>query len=818
MALVSVPIDNLINGVSQQAQTQRLPSQCEIKENCLETVADGCSKRPPTNHIGVLDQDNLGDDENVFCECLDLGVNGRYQVTIADGTLRVFDLTDGSEKTVSYTAGIYGSYLDLVSPATLNQETFKLIEAGDYALLLNKSVNTGTMGLAEGSVNPGKIFLVHVREGGYGTTYRIDVTLGSTTYTASKTTSDTSLADIQTSNIAGDLKDGFSPLLPSTIACVQSDNGSVLSFTYTPPEGGPVYSTFRVQVSDTNNSSDMTVVSNTVQRFSDLPNVAPTEFDIVKVIGADASLTTPYYVSFHPDTTTQTFSKGTWVECADANGLHSNTLNAEKMPHQLVRNDDGTFTLSTADWGLRIAGDTERGSAPFPSFITGTGAFATGRPIDDIFVYKGRLGFISLDAVIFSRFDQYLELFPSTVTTLLDTGPIDFKVRAEHTPRLRHAIPYNGDLLLLADHDQFRIDGTQLLTPKTPSADRVTSFTVSSTVKPILIGNSVYFPFSHGTFSGLNEFFIDTVNGTSDAADVTAHVPKYIPGDLYVITASQSEDFLILGSKTDKSQLFVYKFYWSGDQKLQSSWSTWNCSDADDIILGARCYDTDLYLVIQRDAGGTHLEKLSLDLGAVDTGSTFCTRLDRKISSAGLAVSYSELTNLTTWTLPYAPPEEISMVVRVSSGSYALGQKLPVYAVDGFTVSCRDDLSALAVWFGVPYTQLIRPSHPYPRNAKDGSADTTGRLQLRQLHLRYEDCAYFRVETTPYLRDTMTKVFRSSTLGGEPALGSVALDSGKFSVFVQAKNDECVVDIINDSHFPSRFISMEWEAEHTKRN
>jgi hypothetical protein len=813
MPLVSVPIDNLINGVSQQAQTQRLPSQCEIKENSYETVAEGCEKRPPTVHLKVLDQLNLGHASNVSINWLDLGADGRYIVSIANGTMRVFDNADGTEKTLSYTPGTYGSYLTLVSPATINQETFKLVHVGDYALLLNSSVLTGTMDIAAGPQTTGDTFLVHVREGGYGTTYKIVVTLGSITYTASKTTSDTSLSDIRTTNIAADLRAGFSPALPSAVQCVRSSNESVLSFTYTPPDGGPVYSDFKVQVSDSNGSSDMTIVRDVVQRFSDLPTVVPTNFNIVKVIGENASLSNPYYVQFIPDTTTQSFGKGTWIECAAALGTHSNSLNAQKMPHKLVRNSDGTFTLSTAAWGDRTAGDPSRGSAPFPSFITGTGAFAAGRAIQDLFVYKGRLGFISRDAVIFSRFDQFLELFPATVVTLLDTGPIDFTVRAEHTPVLRSAIPYNGDLLLLADHDQFRVDGTQLLTPKTPSADRVTSFTVSPTVKPVLVGNSVYFPFSRGTFTGLNEFFIDTVNGTSDAADITAHVPQYIPGDLCIIAASHSHDFLVMGSKTDKSQLFVYKFYWSGDQKLQSSWSAWNCADADDTILGVKCYDTDIYLIIQRDAGGVHLEKISLDLGATDPGASFVTLLDRKISSAGLPVSYDVLNNLTTWTLPYKPSSDLRIAVRTSSGAYRLGQRILVASVSGFTVSCANDLSAIPLWFGVPFSQLIRLSHPYPRNPKDGTADTKGRFQLRRLSLRYEDTGYFRIEVTPDLRSTTTKVFNATTLGGDPELGSVPIDSGQFSVYVQSRNDRCTVDIVNDSHLPSRFVSAVWDGE-----
>ncbi len=46
--LISSSIPNLLNGVSQQADTVRLPNQFEIQENGLSDVVFGLGKRPPT--------------------------------------------------------------------------------------------------------------------------------------------------------------------------------------------------------------------------------------------------------------------------------------------------------------------------------------------------------------------------------------------------------------------------------------------------------------------------------------------------------------------------------------------------------------------------------------------------------------------------------------------------------------------------------------------------------------------------------------------------------------------------------------------------
>lgn len=823
--LVSVTIENLINGVSQQPDTQRLPSQCEIKENCYDVVVDGCGKRPASDHIKTLDATNLGHDSNVFTQIVDYGAAGKFLVTIAAGTLRVFDLDDGVEKTVAYTAGLYGSYLGLTSPATSYSKSMKLVKTGDYQLLLNRSIATSTLGYgAQASVPTGINYICFVRQGQYSTTYKLVVTLNSVTYTSTKTTSDSAIADVRTTQIATDLCANFSPSLPATVTAVR--NESTVQIKYLPPGGGPVYSDFKVVGSDSGGDDNMTLVQSTVQRFTDLPTVAPNPYHIVKVIGENASLSLPYYVQFVPDISTTTFGKGTWVETFGNSGTFANSFNTEVMPHKLVRETDGSFTLSTAAWGSRTVGDETNKSAPFPTFITGTGAFAAGTSLDDLFIYKNRLGILANNGLTLSRFGQFLELFPSTVVTLLDTGPILIDAVG-----VRRALPSDSGLLLFSQEAQSALSEADALSASTVAMFPLSTFDNDTPdgAAPIAVGKNVYFPYSKGNFSGLREYFVDKINGVADASDINVHVPKYIEGDITSIAASTHDDVLVCRSETDPSLLNVYKWYWSGDQKLQSSWSQWTFGDC--TILGASFVGTHLYTIIQRPnitledttvvPGGAHLERMTIAQGETDPGSDFQVLLGRKISSSDTTVVYSAVMNRTTWTLPYRVSVPVKIVVRVATGDYKVGQLIDVESQDGYDVVCKNDLSSVPMWLGESYSQRFQLSKPYLRRQLTSGAsivDASGRLQLRRMKIIYRNSAYFRVEITPANRSTYTKVFSCYTEGNAPAEGEVSLLSGEFPFLIQAKNDEVAIQVINDSHLPSQFISAEYEAMYTTKS
>jgi hypothetical protein len=94
-----------------------------------------------------------------------------------------------------------------------------------------------------------------------------------------------------------------------------------------------------------------------------------------------------------------------------------------------------------------------------------------------------------------------------------------------------------------------------------------------------------------------------------------------------------------------------------------------------------------------------------------------------------------------------------------------------------------------------------------------------GRIQLRKLALLYNKSGYFRVEVTPFRRDTYRYIFSGRVVGsGKNLIGQVSIAQGKYSLPIMAKNDNVTIEIVNDTFLPCYFLSAEWEAYYTIRS
>ena len=99
MALISGTIPSLINGVSQQPATLRLPTQGEIQENGLSHIARGLEKRPCTEHITKVDGVTSANSNDVFIHTIRRSEDEAYALIMkgseSSGTpsIKVIDLT-----------------------------------------------------------------------------------------------------------------------------------------------------------------------------------------------------------------------------------------------------------------------------------------------------------------------------------------------------------------------------------------------------------------------------------------------------------------------------------------------------------------------------------------------------------------------------------------------------------------------------------------------------------------------------------------------------------------------------------------------------
>lgn len=340
-----------------------------------------------------------------------------------------------------------------------------------------------------------------------------------------------------------------------------------------------------------------------IKSLNDLPSELGFDDTVIEIEGDDKNSFDSFYVRYE---------RGTYKECARPGIL--NHFNSATMPHKIGvrRLEDDTYVsfdgtllgtdyvfMSTIDWNQREVGDYD--SAPFPSFI--------GQPIKDVFFFRNRLGFICGENVILSEAGEYYNFFPTTITTVLDSDPIDVSVDSNKALDLLYAIPYNKDLLLFGDQQQFIMSSDAVLTPKDVTVSTSTAFTIKD-VQPVAVGPNVFFAQEKEYFSVIREYFVQPDSTTNDAADITAHCPNYIPKGITKLTASSKNDMVFVLSNETPDTIYVYNFYWNGDEKAQSAWHKWTLNGE---IFHIDVIDSDLFIAIKRGETNIQLERIPLD-------------------------------------------------------------------------------------------------------------------------------------------------------------------------------------------------------------
>lgn len=818
---------NLIGGVSQQAAPIRKTSQCEESINFLPSPVEGLMKRPHSDHVAKIMSGTLAE---AYTHVIDRGDGAeRYMVIITDDDLKVYDLITGVQQNVAFPNG--KSYLDNVSP----RSGFRAVTVQDFTYIVNRNMVptmiTGTV-YPDLTKDPGKQALVWVRTGVAATTYKIHLKVmeGSTEYpesekTANHTTDGASSTQLATPDIAKQLIDDSDyesgPTPPAApgygIAQVVSNyanwdvikKGSVIRIRRDDKSED-----FEIRVEDDWGDAGMSLAKGFVQHFQDLPDKAPKGFKI-KVAGSPESTYDDYWVEFETLNDIGIIDAGTWVETTEP-GIEWR-IDRSTMPHELVRVGEtlgvSNFEFRWVEYSHRLVGSEE--SNPNPSFI--------GKKINDVFFFKNRLGFLTQQHVVLSGAGEYKNFFRTTVLTLLPSDRIDTATGDTKVADMYFGVPFQEQLVLFSDQAQYILSGGSTLTPQTVSVNRSTSFVSSRTVPPIAVGRDVYFSELGGSFSSVREYFVDKDNKTKDAADITAHVPLYIEGSIQIIAGTSNADILaILADNTNHpGRLYMYKYLWAGDDKLQSAWGKW---DFEGTILNAAFLDTVMFLLIQYD-DGVYIDRVVIEPGSNDPDSRFRTHLDRRVDSDTLAMVYDGAADETTVTLPYdtstvrAVTRSVDWATWTSNGGTLRaeedreydGVEITVLSVTGPTVVIEGDVRGVPLWLGIPFTAEYTFSTWYAR-AQDRTgtevAETDGRTQIRSWSVDYNDAGPFSIEVTPDLRPTSTYEFAGYVLDTEEALlDNIALQSGTARVPVLSENKRVTVKIVSDSHMPCRFVS-----------
>ena len=360
-----------------------------------------------------------------------------------------------------------------------------------------------------------------------------------------------------------------------------------------------------------------------------------------------------------------------------------------------------------------------------------------------------------------------------------------------------------------------------MLTPETVSMSQETEYEVATTTDPVVSGSSIYFPFSRGDFSGLMEYFISPDTEQMNGTDVTAHIPRYIDGDITKMASHTSDPVIALTTTNLTDGFYVYRYLYRGKDRIQSAWSKFTLDD-DCIIRNLDFIEKDLYLAVQR-ADGVHIEKMSFKEGDSDEDSEYKTLLDRRVTEAECTITYDSDTEKSTIVLPYTSYGTINVCTRADGAGEEAGTRFVVTQVgDTNTVTVDEDLTARKLWIGDGYTLDYTFNRPYLKVSTEqgtrGNAGS-GRFQVRRGNLTYDNSVAFKINVTPEGRPQRTYPFESRILNtaGFTTGAEQVLKDGIFKFPVKSKGSTTTIQVVNDTPFPCSLLTMEYEATYYSR-
>ena len=886
MPLVSSAIPNLINGVSQQPPALRLASQAEAVINCLPSPVEGLKKRPSMQHEALLFTGtalNSSKTNRPFVHMVDRDGTVKYMIIIYETSsgpaIKVCDL-DGTTYTPSTPDGV--TYLDVTGSPS---EQIRVASIADFTFIVNREKKV----IMDTALSPiwGTKSMVFIKAANYDTEYSVNLNgttkvfktmpAGGRETPASFTTSSTTVTvtanghglstgdEVKMSFPAGNaavagkytITVNSANQFQYTVALSSSASGNctvvynptlsnvtiadelatllntISGFTVTnddyiiritKDDGGA----YTLSSKDNRTGEDTKAIKEVVDDMSDLPTIAEHGF-IVRVQGSKATQLDDYFVKFNT-VAGSGFGDGTWKETV-APGIEYK-FNATTMPHVLVRNVAAngtvTFEFKKHTWGERLAGDAT--TAPEPSFVDSY--------IQNINLFRNRLVLLADENVILSAAAAFERFWPETVQTVVDSDPVDLSTGGTSINFLVSAVAFANTLLLFSRHGQFRLDAGinvgSSLTPKTASITAMTTFDMADTVDPVAVGRNLYFPIPKGdNFSGVREFFLPDSSGSVPLSeDITASIPRYLPSNICSFIASVSEEALVLISKDQPKRIYLYKFFYEDDTKLQSAWSYWevNVNDNAKRILGAGMVDSDLYAVVEY-SDGVYLEHIVIRPENVDAGTEIEILLDRKTTESETGVSTTlinpgALGVQTTITLPYPIAAGAQMVVvgRYEAGNTILrhGQVIEPISQTSNSITVLGDLKTQVggktprFFIGERYEMTYEFSTPYIKEEPPGGgvAIAAGpKLQMRTWTVLFDESSAFELKVTPASRDTNTYPYNGIVVGQSPPLiGDPSVLTGSFRVPVMASNIDTKIVISSTSPLPCRFQSAEWEG------
>lgn len=656
----------------------------------------------------------------------------------------------------------------------------EFLTINDFTFVLNKA-KTVAMSSSTTAALPNEAF-ISINVVAYNASYKVKINNTTITHNTPSQVDNTNPVQNDSNSIATAIRNAIDGLAGFSATVVGP--GIYVSGT----------SAFSIEASGGGQEDAITVFQDKIINASRLPAQAKNGY-VVAVINSTDLTVDDLYVKFETSNNAS-FGPGTWVETTGP-GIKFE-LDASTLPHQLVRQADGSFKYEPVVYNDRTVGDNE--TNPIPSFV--------GKKISNLFFYRNRLGFLAGDSVVLSKAGDFFNFFATSAIQATADDPIDISASSTRPAVLKYARSTSAGLVLFGERDQFLLstDG-DVLSPTTAKVNTLSSFECDADIEAESLGTTMAFVAKTPLFTRVYEIGDISAENAPTMGENTSIVPEFIPASANSMVTSPTQSMISIGT-VGSDKMFQYRFLAQREGRV-SSWYTWTLTGT---LLDQFFDQSTLYVVV---TSNSQVFLKSYDLTQANesgfltlpSGEKTDVCLDNWVVNP--AASYSSSTNKTTITLPYSHLTGKTLAaIDTNDGS--------VYypTVSGSTFTLDGDVRGDDIVVGYIYTMNVELPKFYQTETSQGSAssDFTNDLIIHRIKVStgLSGPVKYRIDIDGI--DTFEKTIDVA----QPYnynLNNVNLSPDAIhDVPLYQRNENLQINILGDTPFPVSLLALNWEG------
>ena len=685
---------------------------------------------------------------------------------------------------------LYGATADDIELLTIN----------DYTFVLNKD-KTVAMKTTTSAALPNQAFIV-ISVVAYNAKY--SVTLNGTEYSYT-TPQNVSSGVVDADAIASNLRSSLNAI--TGITATQVGPGIYVSGT----------SAFTISTSGSAAEEGIYVFQDEINVTGRLPNQCQNGY-VVKVYNSDIVDADDMWVKFQTQGSA-TAGPGVWEETI-APGLKFE-LDEKTMPHQLVRQTDGSFKYEAVNWTDRLVGDDT--TNPEPSFI--------GQKIKHIFFYRNRLGFLAKENIILSKAGDYFNFFAGSAQLVAADDPIDITATSRTPVNLTYVQTVAVGLVLFSQNEQFLLStDADILGPTTAKINTLSNYECDESLEAVSLGTTIGFVSKTLLWSRIYELSEIRKEAPAEANEISNNVAELIPSDINSFISSPALSIISFG-KTGSSTLYQYRFYQVGNERLANTWYKWTLTGN----LREQFFDETTFYAVCDDGTNVFIQSYDLTQASEEGFLTLPTGEKTDVCMDMFNVnprrSYTASTDKTRIFFPYTKlPNKDAKVCVVVLGGYigqtvapedSIGAVLTGSTLTHGTgyVDIDGDYRGRNLIIGYLYDMIIELPKFYfgKTEGKQYITDSTADLIIHRVKVNtgLSGPITYSVDITG-VSDWQNVV--NVTLPNTYTLNSVNLSaSAEHIVPIFQRNTNLKLTIKGDTAFPVSLNSMSWEGNYNTR-